>query len=583
LIAAIVLLGSAGSAVAWQPRSLPIKPAQSTVPPGYDRSHIQVKFVDDLEVVMSLQGVPAVAGRSVPVTAAGEDVLTGITESGGTWQCITGTWGDQVDELQVKAERNLDRELADLRNYYTLSVPDGIRTEDWLDQLNALEEVEIALAMPVLEQPFPPDFQAMQGFLIDAPSGIGAETAWRLPGGTGAPVTGEVRICDFEHGINPNHEDLAPITVLVPPGYTPSDPTSDAVRHGTAIMGEMVSHNNGWGTTGASFGSQGYFSTYLLNGASNLSVAMTYALTVLEAGDIFLLEIHFPGPNWPSDNTTFGYVPVDWWAPWYAVVLSAVGNGIHVVEAAGNGDEDFDDPVYSTGHAPFLPANNSGAIMVGAGASPNGSDVDRSRLTCNTWGSNWGSRLDLQGWGEAVTTTGGGTLYSTEGDNYYYMTAGLCGGGTSTASPNVASAVAIIESIYETATGGVPLPPDQMRDLLIATGTPQQSGLNPASEQIGPRPNVIAAIEELAPPCPVLITGDVDESGAITSADIIGTVNYVFKSGPLPMPCEAAGDTNWDGTVTSSDIIYLVNHTFKGGPLPLDACVLTWLGVWSCP
>ena len=61
-------------------------------------------------------------------------------------------------------------------------------------------------------------------------------------------------------------------------------------------------------------------------------------------------------------------------------------------------------------------------------------------------------------------------------------------------------------------------------------------------------------------------------SGTITSADIIGLVNFVFKGGDPPLPCVAAGDVNCGGTVTSADIIALVNYVFKGGLAPCDAC-----------
>ena len=74
--------------------------------------------------------------------------------------------------------------------------------------------------------------------------------------------------------------------------------------------------------------------------------------------------------------------------------------------------------------------------------------------------------------------------------------------------------------------------------------------------------------------CPVAQTGDVDTSGAITSADIIYLVNYVFKAGPAPLPVTEAGDANCSGEVTSADLIYLVNHVFKAGPLPCDVCTL---------
>jgi hypothetical protein len=82
--------------------------------------------------------------------------------------------------------------------------------------------------------------------------------------------------------------------------------------------------------------------------------------------------------------------------------------------------------------------------------------------------------------------------------------------------------------------------------------------------------------------CPVVMTGDVNLSFSITSADIIYLVNYVFKGGPAPIPCPAAGDVNCDGAINSADIIYLVNFVFKGGPPPCDVCVLVLSGVWIC-
>ena len=66
--------------------------------------------------------------------------------------------------------------------------------------------------------------------------------------------------------------------------------------------------------------------------------------------------------------------------------------------------------------------------------------------------------------------------------------------------------------------------------------------------------------------------GDVNRDCAITSADIIHLVNYVFKSGPAPLPDEEAGNANCAGGITSADIIFLVNYVFKGGDPPLGQC-----------
>ena len=72
--------------------------------------------------------------------------------------------------------------------------------------------------------------------------------------------------------------------------------------------------------------------------------------------------------------------------------------------------------------------------------------------------------------------------------------------------------------------------------------------------------------------CPVLITGDVNLSTTLTSADIIYMVNFVFKSSVAPMPVPEAADVDCSGAVTSADIIYMVNHVFKSAMAPCDVC-----------
>ena len=72
--------------------------------------------------------------------------------------------------------------------------------------------------------------------------------------------------------------------------------------------------------------------------------------------------------------------------------------------------------------------------------------------------------------------------------------------------------------------------------------------------------------------CLITLAGDQNNSGTVTSADIITLVGYVFKGGAAPVPCVAAGDVNCSGTVTSADIITLVGYVFKGGAPPCDIC-----------
>jgi hypothetical protein len=80
----------------------------------------------------------------------------------------------------------------------------------------------------------------------------------------------------------------------------------------------------------------------------------------------------------------------------------------------------------------------------------------------------------------------------------------------------------------------------------------------------------------------ITLTGDVNRDASITASDIIYMVNFTFKGGYAPLPCEASGDANCDGSVTAADVIALVNYVFKSGNPPCDVCVAEGLG-WTCP
>lgn len=68
-------------------------------------------------------------------------------------------------------------------------------------------------------------------------------------------------------------------------------------------------------------------------------------------------------------------------------------------------------------------------------------------------------------------------------------------GGTSSASPIVAGAALLVESIVKTEKG-CPLSPPDLRALLVETGSPQTDGPHGRAKQnIGPRPDLSGAIE----------------------------------------------------------------------------------------
>jgi hypothetical protein len=83
-------------------------------------------------------------------------------------------------------------------------------------------------------------------------------------------------------------------------------------------------------------------------------------------------------------------------------------------------------------------------------------------------------------------------------------------------------------------------------------------------------------------PCAIELTGDVNRSGTYNAADVMILVNYIFKGGYPPEPCDAAGDVDCSGSLSAVDVIHLVNYVFKGGSPPCNVCSL-FAGTWTCP
>ncbi len=70
---------------------------------------------------------------------------------------------------------------------------------------------------------------------------------------------------------------------------------------------------------------------------------------------------------------------------------------------------------------------------------------------------------------------------------------------------------------------------------------------------------------------PPYICGDADGSLAVSIADAVYLINYIFSSGPAPSPI-AAGDADCSGGISIADAVYLINYIFAGGPVPCAGC-----------
>lgn len=552
--------GNVGRPSNLRTRRPAIKPLRSRVLPGQDPLRIEVKFADGMDVDLDPNGVPTAASGHALGSPVAREALRRLREAGARWRRASSLDRAMLTRIRKQAELALGREIADLSGYFKLTLAEGSDSPEWMNLLNSLPEVELASPLP-LPAPGPsvPDYEPLQGYLGEAPEGLGASFVWTIPGGTGVGVG----ICDLEYSWNLAHEDLPPATVLIPEGDQPNY-QPDEGDHGTAVLGEMFARRNGWGMTGASYEARCYVAPVDLASGYAFFEQILYAVSRLEPGDVILIELQTWGPYFGSEHgTQFGMVPMEWVPSHYNAILAAIGNGIHVVTCAGNGNQDLDDPIYQGGvygHAPFLPVNDSGAIVVGGGVPPISPwrGPDRSRLAF----SNYGSRVDLQGWGVDVATTGIGDLYSAEGPN---RTFSKTFGGTSSAAPNVASAVASIEGIVEQRTGK-PVPPLLMRKLLIETGSPQVDGLYPASQSIGPRPDLRSAYLRLDSPIvvsPEIVLAYEGDSilFLVEAADFDGDPVLSLAASPIPLTAaftaseaNTRGDFVWHTSIGDAGI-----------------------------
>lgn len=388
---------------------------------------------------------------------------------------------DLLAERRRRGEERSGRELADLNLYYRLSLlpkTTADQEKELLAALNALASVEIAYAQspprpPVDIPPPTPNFESFQGYLDPAPLGIDARYSWTQPGGRGQGV----RIVDVEGAWKTTHEDLPPLfyqggVQTTIPGW---------LQHGTAVLGEMVAPNNGYGVTGIANLAQAGYESFQNQGVAS---AITNAVAAAGLGGLVLLEVQYSGPSTPSSpcgcaGSCCDCVPVEYFQAEFDAIALATANGTIVVEAGANGATDLDDPVY--GGLFNRSVRDSGAILVGASNS-----TDQAP-TCFT---NFGSRIDVHGWGWNVTTTGYGDLFNGGGDENQYYTSVF--GGTSSASPIVVGTAADLQGVA-LARGFGAITPADVRWRLNDTGTPQASD----TRLIGPQPNLRAAIEQL--------------------------------------------------------------------------------------
>ena len=348
-------------------------------------------------------------------------------------------------------------------------------TNSFLIQLNNLDDLVYA----VLENstPIPPphdiapitsNYEANQGYLETNP-GLNIRHAW-----TNGYSGNAINIRDVEYGLNVNHEDIDHQNAYLEPGRTINTGATEAyTEHGTAVGGIIYANNGTYGITGIANGANEYI-TYLEwtnENGYNRPLAVSNAINNSVAGDVIIYEMQALGNN---DN----FVPAEYEQTIWDLTKAATDAGIVIVAAAGNGDDNLDDPFYNS----YNSRGNSGAIIVGAGTN----NVNHTPMSF----SSYGTRVDVHAWGQNVWSTGkygGSILVNNDFNQSYYPSFA----GTSSATAILGGFTAVLQSYYFGISGNY-LTSVQLRDIMIATGIPQGAG-----KEIGPMPYMSAAMAEV--------------------------------------------------------------------------------------
>jgi len=468
----------------WEP---PQKPERTILTSDYHRYCVSFKFIEGNIIRL----------RDGKLFSPDNSALTSFQKTFEQYQIkelsrLFSRPEDILDAERVRGQERSGRELADLNNYFRVILDSSANSEQFINDLNKLDIIEIAFAEPRYFvdyddiEPETPDLTEHQGYLYNAPEGINAPVAWEFPGGTGEGV----RIIDMEIQVYfSDHEDLSPPFYLSPDG-------ARFGGHATSTVGILNAGHNGYGLDGicpdaeiGSFAMEPHPHDF-----PNLADQINVMSDTLDIGGIIVVVAGY--------RIEGGLGLIELRPSIFDAIENASANGIIFVEAAGNDFSDLDR---------LLGNRHSGAIYVGAGAPPSGNfGPDRCRLEF----SNYGQRVDLQGWGEEVTTTGVGRLWIGNDDPRQTYWSDY--NGTSSATPIVAGAIACIQGIVKARSRGrMVLNSMEMRDLLVETGSPQQDGPN-GNGQIGPRPNLAEAIEHIPFPRGVLygtvIDSETDET-----------------------------------------------------------------------
>ena len=425
---------------------------------------------------------------------------------------------DELDQRIAEIRVSEGYPMTDWGSFYIVNVMDPDEALEILSGLVTLSSAEglVWFAHPV-PRAYPAGIQIPninpgpgQDYLKDVAStgGLNVKAAWDA----GLDGSGVI-LLDNEGNWNIGHTDLP-----LKSGDFVSKDTGAAlnsyaiIQHGTAVAGVIVGKDNGMGITGIAPKSKlllGQTTGTMAAGSLSETLVKKQALYAdgsyethnMKPGDVFILELQTAKPGSEgckstSANPSNGCVPLEAYQSEFLILKDLTNyGGIVVIEGAGNGGLDLDNPANQVNVD--LSKDSSGAIMVGA--STGGSTVLNGKHTLEKAPySNCGSRVDVFAWGLGVTTTGYGDhpisapgsmkvdpAYVGGQDKYVdpnqSYTASFA--GTSSATAIIAGSAALLQQyakqLYKDPKSAcaiktweyVYLSSQQMRDVMVKSGT----------------------------------------------------------------------------------------------------------------
>lgn len=397
----------------------------------------------------------------------GSDLPVAVLErAGATAAPLFGAAPGVLEAQRATAEQRSGEPQPDLTAWFLVQTTDAATGAALADELRELEAVEMVQPEPTLSST-QADEEVRQGYLDPAPTGVGAEVAWGRSGGTGANVT----VAVIDSGFDTTHSDLDRASA---PGVAIAHEDPWDAHHGLQVLGILAADNDSQGLRGIAYGS-GLRTINSGRSSGEVANAINLATAALSPGDVITISQGICAVNGCGGAGVV--LPLVYSASARDALRLATANGIITVVSGGNGGADLN------GYSSRLGFDAPETIVVGAGNPPPVSDCTmedgpaRGRVST----SNYGSRIDLQGWGACVRT-------AEVGGGYRWW------GFTSAATPIVAGAAALVSSMARaqgtTLTGG------QVRALLEGTGSAQVTS-GTRGGNIGPLPDAAAALAAL--------------------------------------------------------------------------------------